>query len=598
MNDRYESKIIELTTLTPLFIKGKDLDYGEGMLRGKDGTVYLIDNDKLCEYIAEKNKVDEYAEYFSQQDNSDRRSFSIDDFLKKEKIEPNQTEIQELAYGVTYLSQGKKFVQNGNGKHFIPGSSIKGAIRNAILWKIISLKTPQEDVLDEYRKSLKGIAIATEALKLADNKQWNDAQKKFEEVLNADFLEKEKLSECKADGRINFFQKKGAIGKASLVNTLKLFTQSWDKHLITKTVVRPRSEIQKNRTRWQSTDDILRDILRIVKISDANLTGHVTLKKKWLNVICKNSDNLVYKKFNYRKNYADYQPIKVDLEILPIASQASFKVTIDKEMAEEFFGDLVKTDYSFLYSISDLLDVVNDFFLSIWEEERRFFSNGTDAIASITSETNEQKIINVTQIHNLYNRQPVSKNEKLFRTGWGGGYLSKTQFLHIDNVSRTTIRNLRHDRGNQVASKSRLLIVEGRQATYPLGWCQLSILGDSQAHEFPSIDAATTVTNLITQQTKTNSLHSNKNKDNAKEINSTLKQAIKQNQSNNTTIYYKGKKVDAEVVKSVPLKEITIKIGEQILTLSYKKIKQVGETLENVEILEVGDGVIKKVKLL
>jgi hypothetical protein len=55
MNDLFQSAVIELTTLSPLFIKGKDMKYGEGMLEGVDRQnkpcIYLIDNDSLCEYI-------------------------------------------------------------------------------------------------------------------------------------------------------------------------------------------------------------------------------------------------------------------------------------------------------------------------------------------------------------------------------------------------------------------------------------------------------------------------------------------------------------------------------------------------------------------
>ncbi|ACF10510.1 CRISPR-associated RAMP protein, Csm5 family [Chlorobaculum parvum NCIB 8327] len=50
-----ETAIIELETLTPLFIKGKDPDYGEGMyFFPNENKAYLLDNDKLCKFIYDK----------------------------------------------------------------------------------------------------------------------------------------------------------------------------------------------------------------------------------------------------------------------------------------------------------------------------------------------------------------------------------------------------------------------------------------------------------------------------------------------------------------------------------------------------------------
>lgn len=655
MDERYESKIIELTTLTPLFIKGKDLDYGEGMLCGSDGMVYLINNDKLCDYIynhtydkEEKlikiDYVNSYISFFDRDPSSDIvtlynkfartlnlievekkenvpdgfHKMSLQYFLESSQLLPNDTELRqniienELASGITNISRGKRFIQSRNAKNFIPGSSIKGAIRNAIIWKIISLKntqTPQEEVLDQYKKSLKGIALATEALRMAGSQQWSDAQQKFQEALQIDFLEKEKFSKCKDGNRINFFQNKSDPTKKTLDKTLNQFTQTWDKSLTTKTVIRPISEIRKHKTCWQSTPDILRDILRIVKISDANLTGKVTLENKYLHVVCKDN-NTVYQKYNYQKK--QYQPIKLDLEILPESSKATFKVTIDKEMAKMFFGDSIKTEYLFLYSVSELLNVVNEFFLSVWEAEKQFFSYGSLAVSSIGTETDERKTIDVRRIHSLYNKQPFVNNETILRTGWGGGYMSKTQFLHIDDVSRTSIRNLRHDRGDQVAPKSRLLIVEGKNAISPLGWCKLRILGDAKDILLTSIDAANIRTDFLTEQPRQNRQSNNHgNRRNSekpiteKEIqqskakaNALFKKAVAQIPPTTQLTYTIGKKVSATVKELDFFKKIiTVKIGNQIIEITTNQCKQEGETV-TIEITKVENGQIKEAKIL
>ncbi|NTW89045.1 MAG: type III-A CRISPR-associated RAMP protein Csm5, partial [Desulfobulbaceae bacterium] len=158
-----ETAIIELETLTPLFIKGKDPDYGEGTyLIGN--KVYILDNDKLCKFIYDqtydedrkiKNQnndyVKEYSDYLSKSYHSDRTNkLSIKSFLVEKGLisnNPKKAEevIRDMAKGITYVSEAKRsFIIDGLAKPYIPGSSIKGAIRNAILWKMLNTVEDQK----------------------------------------------------------------------------------------------------------------------------------------------------------------------------------------------------------------------------------------------------------------------------------------------------------------------------------------------------------------------------------------------------------------------------------------------------------------------
>lgn len=360
MKKLFESAIIELETITPLFIKGKEIGYGEGMVRGRKDEkdhVYLIDNDKLCNYIAEKDKVEEYVTYFvrdeeqgynpidgfatflniqiSESDwekfiaigndrcddkvskngvnrrinlnkfksflkrrnpslrfkNDDYKRYkdlSLEYFLNRYKIFPKNEQLKTIAKGVTTIPKGKKFARNGLDKPFIPGSSIKGAIRNAVLWKIMSD---------------------------SDKKQW--------------------------------------------LRSLNINRDISDNELIEKGFIISEGDFKGEYAyRWKETNKVLRDFFRIVKISDANFTEDVSLEDETTRAVCITGNK------TYQKNF------DIPLECAAVGTKAKFRITIDIEMAEKFFGE--KIPY-YLKNIGNLLETVNEFFKEVWASEESFF---------------------------------------------------------------------------------------------------------------------------------------------------------------------------------------------------------------------------------
>ncbi len=97
-----ETKSVILRTLTPLFIKGKDPSYGEGMLRGKDKQIYLIDNDKLCDYLYNEKKIKEYLAFINALPVGNE--FSLSSFLRTNKCEPKDDNIlRSIAKSISQL---------------------------------------------------------------------------------------------------------------------------------------------------------------------------------------------------------------------------------------------------------------------------------------------------------------------------------------------------------------------------------------------------------------------------------------------------------------------------------------------------------------
>lgn len=508
----YISKVVELTTLSPLYIRGKEIDYGEGLLKGKDGHVYLIDNDKLCDYIDQKGKVDEYVKYFvrdenrgyndiegfadfmnirirlddfiadgyvrgsvayvkkegqkyrinvrdfknymkkqdpslefsSRRDDYDRyKDISLEYFLNRYDIFPSSEELKQMATGRVQIAEAdpyQPFIQNIDGGYFIPGSSLKGAIRNTVLWKVMS---------DPGKK------------------QWLQ-----------DFVT-DKLDRLKQGQLKNRNNRR--TGKRDLLEKFSIqFTGPGRKTLMEQSFIIDKNTVQGEYSdRWRWTNEILRDVFRVIKVSDANFIN-IGIDKEVARAVCVSGNNTYQKEFD------------IHLQSVSPESSARFKITIDLNLAETFFG---KGNLPFyLQSVENLLATVNEFFQKIWAEEKTFFTNKKSV--SVNDYSKKQFKADTQDIEKFYSQLPT---DYIFRTGWGGGLLSKTQFLNLEPEQRKGIRDLKMQR-NEPAPKSRTLIVGGEKAITPLGWCQLKIVEDT---DLPSLKIHTSVKKSDTSKKKT-----------------------------------------------------------------------------------------------
>lgn len=129
-----ETRLYTLKTLSPIHIRTGKTNYGEGFIRlGED--VYVVDASKLQTEIYNFGKLDavkKYAEMFSNPDGNT----TITDFLQDIGYD-YKNNIRKITKRVVRLPRGNRFIQSGLGKHFVPGSSIKGAMKTAVLFHLL-----------------------------------------------------------------------------------------------------------------------------------------------------------------------------------------------------------------------------------------------------------------------------------------------------------------------------------------------------------------------------------------------------------------------------------------------------------------------------
>ena len=137
---------MKLEVLTPLHIGGADykskLDKKEYVFDKENGKLTLIDSEKFISFLIKKNLFDEYISYIQKNLNLKKheqdKNIKLIDFLKNKDIYKNIEEFRKKApikidAEIEEMNDIKLMLRNFQGKPYIPGTSIKGALVNFLL---------------------------------------------------------------------------------------------------------------------------------------------------------------------------------------------------------------------------------------------------------------------------------------------------------------------------------------------------------------------------------------------------------------------------------------------------------------------------------
>ena len=122
---------MKLEVLTPLHIGGADykskLDKKEYVFDKDKGTLTLIDSEKFISFLIKKNLFDDYIFYIQKNLTlkNNKQDKNIEEFRKKAPI--------KIAAEIEEMNDIKLMLRNLQGKPYIPGTSIKGALVNFLL---------------------------------------------------------------------------------------------------------------------------------------------------------------------------------------------------------------------------------------------------------------------------------------------------------------------------------------------------------------------------------------------------------------------------------------------------------------------------------
>ena len=465
-----ETGVYRLSTLSPVHIRaGEPRLYGQGFIRlnDTDDFLYVIDPLKLHSEIFALglDAVNTYTEVFSDL----QPKMHIAQVLKRIGYD-YRSNIEKISNGIVRLPSGNRFMRSGLEQHFIPGSSIKGAIKTAVLYDNVKTRIAEGRLdLDNF---------VEKQITQYQRKRGNHDKKKFRERFAEDLLK-------------DAFQS-----------------------------VHPK-ERSPNRRRREERDGQFKDIFRAIKVKDAmieetpidlnrfaEVITHPSSQGATLKTLAGNGIQLPIDKIITNLKRGDWIEIdtfaekdgdqtvatyvKVDE---PTFSRVKFEdilfttlsgkqivekgvgkntrfecfsgripieISIDREILESFTRAGAELPFS---DIDSLMNLCQNFAQAQWDDEQKFLTNHTSS-----------GNINLDKIDAFYT-DSGNRSSAVLRVGWGTGMLGTTVTLLLDELTRVKLRNKvisvdRRDRP-QPAPKSRRFVLEKGQPVSPLGWIEL-----------------------------------------------------------------------------------------------------------------------------
>ena len=158
MNEINYTYNLKLKVLTPLFIgAGKEKDWVKGFdFIIFNGSLYVFNQEKLFNFLSKENLLEKYTDIISQNNTN-----TIEGFFRENFDDQELENISEVIYDdcANISSEIKSFIRDGMGRAFIPGSSIKGAIRN-VLFNYVYSNHQQDIVMLSNRDQRRYINVA------------------------------------------------------------------------------------------------------------------------------------------------------------------------------------------------------------------------------------------------------------------------------------------------------------------------------------------------------------------------------------------------------------------------------------------------------
>lgn len=469
-----ETGIYTLKTLSPIHIRAGAMNrYGQGAIRlnNEDEFLYVIDPVKLQSEIYKHGGL-EAVETYSKEFSNPNRNTNITTVLRNINYD-YRTNIKNISKGVVPLPSGNRFMRSGFGQNFIPGSSIKGAIKTAVLYHIVI------DRINTNTNYLQNIVDNQTKEYLNIPQHHERDRRRFKRIFAQQLLRDAFLSrhpQEHQDNRVRNRERPGPFTdifkaikiKDSIVETrdpsryakpLKLSTPGRSGYTLeTLTggeIYHPYKNMKGNfpSTAWIHIDTYTEEdgeqIVETYTIVD-NIPQFAEAKFKEILFTTLTGNNTL--------DTIDVDDTKFEC----LQGETKIEITIDHEILDSFKRANAKIPFK---DLASLMKLCQDFVQAQWEAEHRFLKN-----------CNNNSKVNIDEIKQFYSNDTNQQQANL-RVGWGTGMLGTTVTLLLDEATRIALRNdVISDDGitrTQTAPKSRRFVLENGQPIYPLGWISL-----------------------------------------------------------------------------------------------------------------------------
>jgi len=465
MKTRFETCDVKLTPLSPIHISSGNPDYGWGAVwLPSQEKMFILDSERFSQKLVESALLDKYIEsvekwiYLSDTEKEkqpnpcftflrDNRQFLFPD-INIEKF------VKELSITELNAPNKTRFIRNGEGHAYIPGSSIKGAIRTAVVYAMLEehkRQTKIDYLNDTYLNSM----LDGKSTIPSDTKSGFDTRKGMDKKLLESILEDFELIEKDNCGSPVMLHR-GKIDNGSITNLMRAI-------LVSDST--PIPHIQKN---------LVDEDIKIIMLDNPNSCGERGLNKNALPYAIKENRKQCYE--------PNQQPI------------ITFKITIDHEILRSFSENTTLQKFPIIIqNLYDIKKIIDKFFTAVWKAEEEYY---LDFLTIYSNNIREEKMIE--KVLDFYDNETNTYPKLLpnINIGLGSGMLCKTLLIAVKEEYQIKIRNLQmtqrqienqnrtiNGRGNpvdwtkKIAPNSRHLVFRNSDkfsnAFSPLGWANL-----------------------------------------------------------------------------------------------------------------------------
>lgn len=470
-----ETGIYRLSTLSPIHIRAGNLRYGEGTIR-VNNTVYVVDTPKLQSEIFRfggMKAVNTYTKAFSNPNSKTNITQILNQIGYNYK-----SNIKRISKGIVRIPRTNSFMQSALDEYFVPGSSLKGAIKTAVLYHNVTQRIADGELdLDDFVKN---------QITAYHSKHGNREKKKFKEsfataLLRDVFQSKHPQEAPWTDSGIDPSQfgeiitapgSTGANVKTldggqihlpldNIRTTLKgkdtIKIDTFGEHRGVK-VIATYTKIEKlpafsktqNNKRKQEPRGPFTDIFKAIKVKDAIIEDSSEVQTEEILFTSLNRHNqIARKRMQGNTNYECFH------------GETDIEISIDHDILESFKRAGATPPFS---DLTSLIDICQNFAREQWKAEQRFLK----AHAGGSS-------LSLRAIEKFYT-DAKNIDRPTLRVGWGTGMLGTTLSLLLDEPTRVKLRNEVISGGHHVrpkpAPKSRRFVLDDQQPIYPLGWIE------------------------------------------------------------------------------------------------------------------------------
>jgi len=385
--------------------------------------VYLPDRDALAQALREEGKLQEYINRIEDRQEITSllksafgdRWYEIETDNGKEVFPEYRSSKRFTQEKITDL---RPMIRNGMGRLYIPGSSIKGAIRTAIAYYLLKhedrFKIPQHNRISSIESQLKNsLGELKHRAKFVDDRLFMD--------------------ELFANYGLTYQGRPASVQDRPNPNTDIM-------RAVHVTDTEPIEQFTKLNTKGQTV------IYNQALVAEVLVTSH------------SNDDKAKYRASIYTEMVSNLQ--------------VPFEISIDQEMLS-WFKHRQNMQLPF-QSIDELVKICKEFAQEQWDFEHDYWQGVKDNLNA--KDTNGQTInLNYDRIHTFYEKEicPYA-----LRIGWGSGMMGTTIGTLLDDQLRAQVRDACGIKApNFEAPKSRRTVANAkREIQFVLGWSMFKSL--------------------------------------------------------------------------------------------------------------------------